>query len=72
MQWVEDHDLYEIKNIWFLTTEFLTFLLITGNNKWFVSSGYIAPSDVDMVNELLKRKDQWLTGYCTLLLGACQ
>merc|ERR1712127_92341 len=67
--WVEDHDLYEIENVKFPTADVLTFRLITGDSKWFVASGYIAPSDVDTVDELQKRIDQRPEGFRTLLLG---
>ncbi len=69
MLWVEDHYLFEIESIRFPTADVLTFKLITGDSKWFVVSGYIAPGDDKTVTELRKRIDQRPEGYKALLLG---
>ena len=67
--WVEDHDLFEIESVRFPTPDVLTFKLVTGDSKWFVVSGYIAPTDNKTGDEIRKRIDQRPDGYKTLLLG---
>ncbi len=69
MLWVKDHDLFEIKSVRFPTAGVLTFKLVTGDSKWFVVSGYIAPGDDKTVAKLGKRIDQRPEGYKVLLLG---
>ena len=61
--WVEDHDLFEIESVRFPTADVLTFQLITGDSKWFVVSGYIAPGDKETVVEMRKRIEQRPTGF---------
>ncbi len=50
--WWEDHDGFEVKAVWPLTPNLMTFQLLTGDERYYVMGIYIPPNCMMGVDNL--------------------
>jgi hypothetical protein len=67
--WKENHRGFEVESAKIVTPNLLTFLLVTGNERFYCMGVYIPPTDTMGVEDLRAAWDACLDGCMPLVLG---
>ena len=67
--WREDHKGFEVKAIWPLTPNLMSFQLVTGNERFYVMGIYIPPNCTLGVDDLRVAWEACSADYTPLVIG---